>query len=72
MPCCGPGYASPEDAFKNGPREKIVYVPCIVPNKDRPDYLVTVDVDPESSNYGKVTTISVLRIGDAGGMKKHE
>ena len=54
---CGPGYATPLDAFNNGPREKIVYIPCIVPNKDRPDYLVTVDVDPESPNYCKVGTI---------------
>ena len=53
---CGPGYASPKDAFENGSREKIVYIPCIVPQKDRPDYLVTVDVDPESKDYSKVSS----------------
>ncbi len=55
MSCCkGPGYASPEDAFKNGLREKLLYIPCIVPGKDRPDYLVTVDCDPASNTYSKV------------------
>lgn len=29
-------------------------MPCIVPNGDRPDYLATVDVDPDSASYGKV------------------
>lgn len=54
--CCaqGPGYATPLDAFNNGAREKLIYVPCIVPNGDRPDYLATVDVDPDSASYGKV------------------
>ena len=54
---CGPGYASPKDAFENGAREKIVYIPCIEPKKERPDYLVTVDVDPKSENYSKVNRI---------------
>uniref|UniRef100_A0A0B7BFF0 Methanethiol oxidase n=1 Tax=Arion vulgaris TaxID=1028688 RepID=A0A0B7BFF0_9EUPU len=56
--CCkGPGYASPLEAMKNGPRETILYLPCIVPpeeKKTKPDYLATVDVDPKSSNYSKV------------------
>merc|ERR1712113_1011105 len=34
--------------------EKIVYLPCIIPDKDRPDYLATVDVDPESPTYSQV------------------
>lgn len=66
---CGPGYASPEDAFKNGPREKIVYIPCIVPSKTRPDYLVTVDVDPESKTYSQVMLDSNLRFVYQRGMK---
>ena len=41
------------DAFNYGKREKIVYLPCIVPDKDRPDYLATVDVDPESPTYSQ-------------------
>ena len=55
--CCkelGPGYANPMDAFKNSKKEKLLYLPCIVPTKDRPDYLVTIDVDENSRDYGKV------------------
>ena len=55
---CGPGYATPRDAFNYGKREKIVYLPCIVPGKDRPDYLATVDVDPESPTYSQVPFLS--------------
>ncbi|XP_052783579.1 methanethiol oxidase-like isoform X2 [Mya arenaria] len=58
MSCCkGPGYASPLDAMRNGPREEIVYIPCIIPPKDqskRTDYLSTVDVNPASKTYGQV------------------
>lgn len=43
-----------QDAFTNGAREKLIYVPCIIPDYSRPDYLATVDVDPESASYGKV------------------
>ena len=42
------------DAFNYGAREKIVYLPCIIPDKDRPDYLATVDVDPDSPTYSQV------------------
>merc|ERR1711862_794055 len=51
---CGPGYATPRDAFLYGAREKIVYLPCIIPDKSRPDYLATVDVDPKSPTYSQV------------------
>merc|ERR1711884_11895 len=51
---CGPGYASPKEAFYLAPKEKILYIPCIIPDKDRPDYLSTVDVDPASPTYQKV------------------
>uniref|UniRef100_S4RVK5 Methanethiol oxidase n=1 Tax=Petromyzon marinus TaxID=7757 RepID=S4RVK5_PETMA len=49
---CGPGFKTPLDAMK-GPREEIVYVPCIYRNTgvDKPDYLSTVDVDPNSPTY---------------------
>ncbi|XP_022656896.1 selenium-binding protein 1-like isoform X2 [Varroa jacobsoni] len=48
-----------------GPREKIMYVPCIVPKKDRPDYLAVIDIDPESNNYLKVIhRSSVPYLGD--------
>jgi selenium-binding protein 1 len=57
--CCktGPGYKTPLDAYKNGVREKIVYLPCIRVNTaiaHKPDYLATVDVDPESPTYSQV------------------
>jgi len=62
---CGPGYATPREAFNTSAQEKIVYLPCIVPDKDRPDYLATVDVDPDSPTFS--TVISRLHfpyIGD--------
>lgn len=39
-----------------GPREEIVYVPCIYRNTGRkkPDFLATVDVDPKSPHYCQV------------------
>ncbi|KAL8612332.1 Methanethiol oxidase [Nucella lapillus] len=56
--CCkGPGYATPLEAMRCGPRETIVYLPCIVPpdnRQNRCNYLATVDVDPDSHDYGKV------------------
>ncbi|KAK3786359.1 hypothetical protein RRG08_022980 [Elysia crispata] len=55
--CCkGPGYPSPLEAMRDGPVEKIVYLPCIHPPQSRrskPDYLATVDVDPASPTYSK-------------------
>ncbi|XP_050405614.2 methanethiol oxidase [Patella vulgata] len=57
MECCGgPGYATPLKAM-SGPREKLVYIPCIIPPDDRhrrADYLATVDIDPQSSYYCQV------------------
>lgn len=39
-----------------GPREKIVYLPCIYRNTGtlKPDYLATVDVEPGSPTYSQV------------------
>jgi len=51
---CGPGYATPRDAFYSGSREKLVYLPCIIEDKTRPDYLATVDTDPDSPTYSQV------------------
>jgi len=42
----GPGYASPLEAMKRGPREEIIYIPCIAP-KGKPDYLATVDLNKQ-------------------------
>ena len=61
MSCCkGPGYASPEDAFRNGARERLLYIPCIVPSKSRPDYLVTIDCDPWSETYSQVGNCNII------------
>lgn len=45
-----------QDAFHNGPREKLAYLPAVQPKSDKPDYLMTVDLDPESSTYSQVLT----------------
>ncbi|XP_009083029.1 PREDICTED: selenium-binding protein 1 [Acanthisitta chloris] len=39
-----------------GPREQILYLPCIYRNTgiEKPDYLATVDVDPKSPHYCQV------------------
>ncbi|KAL3179787.1 hypothetical protein MRX96_037770 [Rhipicephalus microplus] len=34
--------------------EKMLWLPCSVPQKDRPDYLATVCVDQDSPDYCKV------------------
>ncbi|XP_076271641.1 methanethiol oxidase-like [Rhynchophorus ferrugineus] len=59
----GPGYASPLDAIKKGPREEILYVVAVQPdpNKTTGDVLATVDVNPNSPTYCKI--IHRLRTG---------
>ncbi|XP_043936566.1 methanethiol oxidase isoform X2 [Protopterus annectens] len=62
----GPGYPSPLEAMK-GPREEIVYLPCIRRNTgtEGPDYLATVDVDPKSRTYSQVIhRLPMLHVGD--------
>lgn len=44
-----------QEAFRNGPRETVLYVPAIVPDGSRPDYLAVIDVDPHSETYQQVT-----------------
>uniref|UniRef100_H3CB86 Methanethiol oxidase n=1 Tax=Tetraodon nigroviridis TaxID=99883 RepID=H3CB86_TETNG len=65
---CGPGYRSPLEAMKvEGPREKIVYLPCIYRNTGtlKPDYLATVDVEPTSPTYCKVVhRLPMPNLGD--------
>jgi selenium-binding protein 1 len=53
MSCCtkAPGYATPLDAMQ-GPRETILYVPCIVPGKQ--DYLAVIDVEEGSASFSTV------------------
>ncbi|KAM3966113.1 methanethiol oxidase [Aphomia sociella] len=55
MSCCkGPGYASPLEAFTKGPREELLYVISVQPDRTKQDYLATVDVDPKSPTYSQV------------------
>ncbi len=53
--CCGPGYASPEAAIK-AERENILYTIALYTGTGiaAPDYLATVDVDPNSPTYSQV------------------
>ena len=68
--CCDRTYASPADAMR-APAEKIAYVPAIYAGTDvkQPDYLATIDVDPESSDYGRV--ISRLHMPNVGDELHH-
>jgi len=43
----------PQEATE-GPREKLLYLPAIVADQSRPDYLATVDADPASETYSQV------------------
>ena len=64
--CCGPGYASPSDAIK-APNEKLLYTIAIYTGTgiQKPDYLATIDVDPNSSTYSKVIhRLEMPGIGD--------
>lgn len=53
--CCGPGYASPEEA-RQAERERVLYTAALYGGTgiDAPDYLATVDVDPTSPTYAQV------------------
>lgn len=53
--CCGPGYASPKEAMQ-AEREKLLYTVALYVGTgiEKPDYLATVDVDPESPTYSSV------------------
>ncbi len=61
----GPGYATPLDAMKYGPREKLIYVPALPEGSNHADYLATIDVDPQSPTYSQVIhRLSVPFVGD--------
>ena len=67
MECCGPGYASPQDAIA-APREKLLYTIAIYTGTgiQKPDYLATIDTDPKSASYSKVIhRLNMPGIGDA-------
>ncbi|KAB2092330.1 hypothetical protein E1A91_A02G024300v1 [Gossypium mustelinum] len=78
--CCkrtGPGYATPLEAM-SGPKEALLYVTCVYngfyngfvcihagTGREKPDFLATVDVDPNSPTYSKVIhRLSMPYIGD--------
>lgn len=66
MECCGPGYASPAEAIE-APREKLLYTIAIYTGTgiQKPDYLATVDVDPDSPTYSQVIhRLEMPGIGD--------
>ena len=65
-PCCGPGYASPMEAMQ-APREKVLYTIAIYTGTgiQKPDYLCTIDADPESATYSQVISrLEMPGIGD--------
>ena len=55
MECCGPGFSSPQEAIKS-PKEKLLYTIAIYTGTgiQKPDYLATIDVDPDSPTYSQV------------------
>ncbi|MBI1385522.1 MAG: selenium-binding protein [Rhizobiales bacterium] len=64
--CCGPGYASPKEAM-SAPREKLLYTVALYVGTgiEKPDYLATVDVDPDSRTYSKVIARTEMpQVGD--------
>ncbi len=65
--CCGgPGYASPEAAMR-APREKLLYTVAINVGTGilKPDYLATIDADPDSSTYSTVISRCPMpQVGD--------
>lgn len=64
--CRGPGYASPEAAMK-AEREKVLYAIALYTGTgiEEPDYLATVDVEPNSPTYSQVIHRTVMPyIGD--------
>lgn len=64
--CCGPGYASPAEAMQ-ADREKLLYTVALYVGTgvEKPDYLATVDVDPDSPTYSSVVARTEMpQIGD--------
>lgn len=63
--CCGPGYASPQEAMKAEP-EKVLFTVGLYGGTgiQAPDYLATVDVDPASPTYSQVIHRTQLGMDD--------
>jgi len=63
---CGPGYASPAEAIK-APRELLLYTVALYIGTgiQKPDYLATIDADPDSPSYSQVIArLEMPGIGD--------
>ena len=43
-------------AYNKGIREKVAYLTCVVPDKKRPDYIATIDLDPDRE--GSIQSVS--------------
>jgi len=54
-PCGGATYASPAEAMESA-HEKLLYTTALYVGTEskKPDYLATIDVDPESKTYSKI------------------
>lgn len=64
--CADRTYATPADAMK-APPETILYLPAIYSGtaREKPDYIATVDVDPNSETYSKVIArLPMPNLGD--------
>jgi len=64
--CCGPGYSSPAEAMM-AEREKLLYTAALYVGTgvEAPDYLATIDVDPDSPTYSQVIhRLEMPNIGD--------
>ena len=64
--CCGPGYATPEEAM-GAEKEKVLYTVALYVGTEveEPDYLATVDVDPDSPTYSQVIDrVPMPNVGD--------
>ena len=64
--CCGPGYASPREAMR-AEREKLLHTVALYVGTgiEKPDYLATVDVDPDSPTFSEVVARTEMpQIGD--------
>lgn len=68
--CAGRTFASPAKAMQAA-RERILFVTCVAAGeqRNRPDYLATVDVDPKSPTYSQV--IGRLAMPHAGDELHH-
>ena len=55
---------TPQEAFRSGDRETLLYVPAVIADHSRPDYLATIDADPASPTYAQVIHRLPLGAGD--------